>query len=308
MTRALLCGCLVLVAGCNSAALTVWEEGQDVVIASHGEAFATVHTDAEPRPYVWPLVAPGGVEVTRNHPMGSREGEQHDHPHHQSLWFAHGDVNGFDFWHGRDRRERIVLEATETRYLAAGVVEVASSYRWQVDDGDVVLRERRVLRFEDRGDHRTVDATITLQASDGDVTFGDTKEGTFALRLHPALRVEGEVATGALTNSEGDAGKAAWGKRARWLHDQGPVDGEPVGVAIFDHPENLRHPTWWHARTYGLVAANPFGVHDFERKPDGAGDLVLAQGEALTLRYRVVVHRGAWAAERVEQAWRRWAR
>ena len=86
------------------------------------------------------------------------------------------------------------------------------------------------------------------------------------------------------------------------------VDGEPVGVAIFDHPDNLRHPTWWHARTYGLVAANPFGVHDFERQPAGAGDLVLAQGEELTLRYRVVMHRGAWTAERVEQEWRRWAR
>jgi hypothetical protein len=308
MTRALICGCLVLVAGCTGAALTVWEEDQDVVIAWQGEDFATVHTDAQPRPYVWPLVAPGGVAVTRNHPMGAREGEQHDHPHHQSLWFAHGDVNGFDFWHGRDRRERIVREEAETRYLAAGVVEVDASYRWQVDDGDVVLREQRVLRFEDRGDHRTVDATITLRASDGDVTFGDTKEGTFALRLHPALRVEGKLAAGVLSNSEGDAGKAAWGKRARWLHDQGPVDGEPVGVAIFDHPDNLRHPTWWHARTYGLVAANPFGVHDFERQPAGAGDLVLAQGDELTLRYRVVMHRGAWTAERVEQEWRRWAR
>lgn len=308
MKHALLYGCLVIVAACGAPSLTTQFENDGVRISEAGEVFATVHASAEPRPYVWPVVAPGGVAVTRNHPMGTRSGEQHDHPHHQSLWFAHGNVNGFDFWHGKRHRERMVHEGMDIRYPRADVVEVDSRYSWQVDDGEVVLRERRLLRFADHGDHRTIDAAVTLRATEGEVTFGDTKEGSFALRLHPALRVDGKVAAGELTNSEGDAGKAAWGKRARWLHDQGPVDGEPVGVAIFDHPDNLRHPTWWHARTYGLVAANPFGVHDFERKPKGAGDYVLKAGEELTLRYRVVVHRGEWAPGRVDDAWQRWAR
>lgn len=301
-------GCLVLVAACNQTALTVSFQGEDVDISYAGEPFATVRAAAQPRPFVWPVAAPGGLAVTRDHPMGARDGEQHDHPHHQSLWFAHGSVNGFDFWHGKQHRERIVHEATSRRYRGAGVVDVESDYRWLVDDGDVVLRERRLLRFAERDDHRTIDAVVTLRATEGDVTFGDTKEGTFAMRLHPALRVQGAVAAGSLTNSEGDAGKAAWGKRARWLHSAGPVDGEQVGVAIFDHPDNLRHPTWWHARTYGLVAANPFGVHDFERQPKGTGDHVLKRGEELTLRYRVVVHRGPWTYARVDQAWRDWAR
>lgn len=308
MKHAALLGCLVLVAACGGPALTVQTDDLDVTITQAGEAFATVRADAQPRPFVWPVTAPGGVAVTRDHPMGARAGEQHDHPHHQSLWFAHGSVNGFDFWHGKQHRERIVHEGTGTRYLADDVVEVDSDYRWEVDEDQVLLRERRLLRFADHGNHRTIDAVVTLRATEGDVTFGDTKEGSFALRLHPALRVEGKVAAGELTNSEGDSGKAAWGKRARWLHDQGPVDGEPVGVAIFDHPDNLRHPTWWHARTYGLVAANPFGVHDFERKPKGTGDFVLKQGEELSLRYRVVVHRGAWSAARVDEAWQRWTR
>lgn len=308
MKHALLYGCLVLVAACGAPSLKTQFDDGGVKISKAGEVFATVRASAEPRPYVWPVVAPGGVAVTRDHPMGTRSGEQHDHPHHQSLWFAHGNVNGFDFWHGKRHRERMVHEGTDIRYPRADVVEVDSRYSWQVDDGEVVLRERRLLRFTDHGAYRTIDAVVTLRATEGDVTFGDTKEGSFALRLHPALRVEGNVAAGELTNSERDAGKAAWGKRARWLHDQGPVDGEPVGVAIFDHPDNLRHPTWWHARTYGLVAANPFGVHDFERKPKGAGDYVIKAGEELTLRYRVVVHRGEWAPERVDDAWQRWAR
>jgi hypothetical protein len=60
-----------------------------------------------------------------------------------------------------------------------------------------------------------------------------------------------------------------------------------------DHPSNLRHPTWWHARDYGLLAANPFGIHDFEGKEDEhLGDYTLKKDETLTLRYQVVVHQG----------------
>lgn len=317
-----LVSCLVLVAGCRGPALSVSGAGIDMSITRGRDAVATVRAGAQPRPHIWPIYAPGGVAVTRDHPMGERAGEQHDHPHHQSLWFAHGNVNGFDFWHSKKHRERIVHHATRSAQEGGtaavegdaveiesdGAVEVESDYTWEVEDGDVVLEETRTLRFEEHADHRTIDATITLRAAAAEVTFGDTKEGSFALRLHPALRVEGKVAAGILRNSEGHVGKAAWGKRARWLHDQGPIDGQAVGVAIFDHPGNLRHPTWWHARTYGLVAANPFGVHDFERKPKGAGDYTMKMGEELTLRYRVVVHRGAWAAARVEEAWRHWAR
>jgi hypothetical protein len=131
-----------------------------------------------------------------------------------------------------------------------------------------------------------------LTATERGIVFGDTKEGTFALRLHPNLRLRGAVAKGAASNREGLAGAAVWGKRSAWVAYQGPVDGEEVGVAIFDHPSNPRHPTWWHARDYGLFAANPFGAHDFEGAPEGTGDLALVRGATLTLRYRVLVFRG----------------
>ncbi|MCK5943416.1 MAG: PmoA family protein [Planctomycetes bacterium] len=282
-------------------------ENDGITILSDGGVFATVYNEARPRPYVWPLYTPAGVPVTRDFPMSERAGEQHDHPHHQSLWFAHGDVDGFDFWHGKGHRERLEHEAT---YASVGVhphVVVRSEYRWTVDEDRVLLRESRELRFEEHGDHRSIDVEVTLRAGDADVTLGDTKEGTFAMRLHPALRVDGEVATGTLRNSEGQSGKAAWGRRARWLHDHGVVDGARVGVVMLDHPDNLRHPTWWHARNYGLIAANPFGLHDFERKPDGTGDFVLRRGEPLVLRYRVIVYDGAWSEERVDAAWSAWA-
>jgi len=308
MKRTLLLSCLVLVAACSGPSLSMRFEDDGITILSEDQVFATVHNEAQPRPFVWPIHAPNGAPVTRDFPMAERDGEQHDHPHHQSLWFAHGNVNGFDFWHGKKHKERVVHTETSASVGYEPFAVVRSKYRWEVDEATVVMREEREYRFEDHGDHRTIDVAITLHASEGDVTFGDTKEGTFALRLHPALRVDGKVATGELRNSEGGSGKPVWGKQARWVDDSGTVDGKQVGVAILDHPDNLRHPTWWHARTYGLVAANPFGVHDFEKKPKGAGDFVLEKGRELTLRYRVIVHDGIWTPARLDQAWQTWAR
>ena len=112
------------------------------------------------------------------------------------------------------------------------------------------------------------------------------------LRLRSDEKRGNHTAKGNSINSEGVEGKAMWGKRAKWVDYWAPIDGNTVGVAIMDHPSNPRHPTWWHARDYGLIAANPFGIHDFEKKPKGTGDMVIANGESKTFRYRFLFHRG----------------
>ena len=278
-----------------------------VAVTVRDRPFAAVHIGAGPRPYVWPLFGPSGVPMTRDHPMGERIGEQQDHPHHQSMWVAHGDVDGFDFWHGRGHRER--LELVSGRVGQSGeAASVDAEYRWCVDDGVVLLRERRHYEFSVGADDevRFVDLRIELEAVDGPRRLGDTKEGTVAVRVHPELRAEGPVATATLTNSEGDQGRAVWGTRARWIDNSGKVGGREVGIAMFDHPDNVRHPTWWHARTYGLLAANPFGVHDFDKEPAGTGDLMLQPGEPLVQRYRFVLHGAGWTAARIERAFQQW--
>ena len=113
--------------------------------------------------------------------------------------------------------------------------------------------------------------------------------------------------TAVLVNSEGQRDGAVWGRRARWIDTLGTVDGQAVGLAMFDHPANHAHPTWWHARTYGLLAANPFGVHDFEKRPKGTGTLTVPVGGALCLRYRVLLHGAGWDTERLDAAWRAFA-
>jgi len=128
-----------------------------------------------------------------------------------------------------------------------------------------------------------------------------------AIRVAPTLRHEGDRAAGAMRNSEGVEGAAVWGKRARWVDYNGPVDGRAVGIAIFDHPENFRHPTWWHARAYGLFAANPFGVHDFEGAERGTGDRVVPAGGELRLRYRLLFYSGEAPAEELDSAFAEYA-
>jgi hypothetical protein len=145
---------------------------------------------------------------------------------------------------------------------------------------------------------RTIDFDILLTAVDK-VTFGDTKEGTFAIRLAAGLEEPDPKLpalpkrTGRRLNAEGATGEAGiWGKRSDWVDHFGEIDGEKLGVAILDHPSNPRHPTYWHSRAYGLFAANIFGVHDFERDRSKDGSLTLAPGGTLRFRYRVIIHPG----------------
>lgn len=278
-------------------------EESRIVVQVGDEPFAEIHFSAEPRPFVYPLFAPGGVAVTRGYPLDPKPDEAHDHPHHQSLWFAHGSVNGSDFWSGQDAVMRLsgdpIVESKKDG------VTCTTHYLWQAKE-QTVLKEERTIRFALEGDARVVDFTTRLTATEKEVRFGDTKEGSFAIRTHPQLRLSGPVANGKAINRAGDKGESVWGKRAGWIVYHGPIDGKKVGIAMFDHPENLRHPTWWHARKYGLVAANPFGIHDFEKKPAGSGEHLLPAGESLTLNYRVVLFAGPFSRAHIEDAYSRY--
>jgi hypothetical protein len=211
-------------------------------------------------------------------------------------------VNGVDFWQGRGQ---IVAVGPPRVERDEGRIE--QSCEWRGPDGAVVARERRSLQFHCGPDTRTVDFATALVRDDGPLVFGDTKEGTFALRLRPELCFEGQGAAGAVIDSEGRTGPSVWGQHARWIAYSAELAGALHTVALFDHPDNHGHPTTWHARGYGLAAANPFGLAEFQGAAKGAGELVVPQGAELRLRYRVWLHRGPCEAAGVEAAWRRYA-
>jgi len=265
-----------------------------VVVTVDGAAFTEYRFAQQGlrRPVLFPIHGPHGLTFTRSWPVGPRlPGEPDDHPHHESFWFAHGDVNGHDFWAPR-KGERI--EQVSLDHVGDGRIEATS--RWLDPDGKPVCTDRRVLTFAAEGEDRIIDHVITITASHGPLVFGDTKEGTMALRVRPELNVkrakDGPPATGHYLNAPGQRDGEAWGRPAAWVDLSGTLDGRPVGVACFDHPANLRHPTCWHARDYGLFAANPFGLHDFTKAPAGSGRHEVAEGKSLTLRHRWLFHAG----------------
>jgi hypothetical protein len=177
-----------------------------------------------------------------------------------------------------------------------------------------VLSDTRTLRFSVVPGCRVIDWQIELNASHGPVTFGDSKEGSMAIRTRPELQLAtssqrgATLAKGQAVNSEGVRGTAIWAKRADWVDYWAEVEGKTIGVAIFDHPDNLRHPTWWHAREYGLISANPFGIHDFEQgKPADSGNFTITGGQSVTLRYRFVFHEGDPESAKIEELYEQYA-
>jgi hypothetical protein len=233
--------------------------------------------------------------MTRNWPMKTVPDEEHDHRHHRSLWFAHGSVNGHDFWSEAKDFGKIVHDGFIEVKSGKESGTIRSRDKWVAADGTVVCTDTQTLRIYQAGsdDARLFDFEITLQAPDKDVVFGDTKEGTMAVRLAETMRLRGKTGHGHIINSEGVKDAATWGKRANWCEYHGPVEGKVVGIAIFDHPDNPRHPTWWHVRDYGLFAANPFGRHDFEALADkSAGNFTIPAGKSVTFRYRFYLHQG----------------
>lgn len=258
-----------------------------------GQLFSEYFYKDVPRPYFYPILGPGNLAMSRDWPMKDTPGEEHDHKHHRSLWFAYGEINGIDFW-SEDKQFGKTLHQKFLEIKSGPVGIIRSSNQWVSADGKVILTDDRTMRIHGESNPKVLDFSITLRASAGEVTFGDTKEGMMAIRLAESMRLTHgkKPGQGRIINSEGVRDGETWGKRADWVDYSGPVQGKTVGVALFDDPRNPRHATWWHVRDYGLFAANPFGVHDFEKKPAHAGDLKLPAGEALTFSYRFIFHEG----------------
>jgi len=299
----------------KAPAVSLTEQDDRLRIELNGELFTEYIFEREDGffPAFYPVMGPGEVAMTRKFPFEEIEGEDTDHPHHQSLWFAHSDVNGETFWAVKTYKDRtsgkerapghqVHQEFTEVVSGDDGGHFVAKN-NYVGSDGEIVMTDTRTVRIPAVADEmasRIIDIEIAFHATNGEVVFGDEKDAGMAIRVASDLQAERrtkdpkkmKAATGNLVNSEGITGVETWGKRARWVDSFGKVGGEAVGVAIMDHPGNPRYPTWWHSRTYGLITANAFGQHFFEKLDDpDAGAFVLADGETATFRWRFVFHR-----------------
>jgi hypothetical protein len=275
------------------------------------------------KPVLYPLVDDDGITVTRGYPLAPLPNERVDHPHHAGLWFNYGNVNGFDFWNNSDA----IPESDRHKYGTIRFEKIVSSKSgaergeltvdsiWQTAAGQDILRERTKYVFLNRKGARVIDQVITLEAL-APVVFNDDKEGLLGMRVASWLEspeekggvfmdangkptkvdaVPNSTATGIYETSEGIKGPAVWSTRGRWCTLTGHADGHEVAIAIIDHPGNPGYPTYWHARGYGLFAANPLGRSIFDPKQPPL-KFSLAKGQKTTFRYRVILFSHATTA------------
>ena len=277
--------------------------GKNLDIRVNGEPFTTYDCATGPnKPYFYPIFGAGGKRVTRRYPVELVPTEERDHPHHRGMWFTHGEVNGDDYWSEAPTAAATFHRAFEN--IQGGPVYGYFRARtdWIGNDGKKDAEDTREFWVYNVKNGRLMDVEVTVRATTGPVVFGDTKEGSFGIRLPDTMRVKG--GGGHIENSKGLKDGDTWGKRAEWVDYYGPVDGETVGVAILDHPRNLRHPTYWHVRDYGLFAVNPFGIHDFEKgQTKGVGDFTIPNGGSQVFRYRIFFHRGSTPEANMPAAW-----
>jgi len=249
----------------------------------------------------------------RNYPLakGDPEKTKNDHPHHTSLWVAYGSVNGVDNWSNAAKAGWQIHKAFEAVESGAEGGMFRETLDWTDAEKKPILAEVRTVRIPRPKDDacRILDLEITLQAKYGKVVFGETKEGGMcSTRMRTEFRADKEGTNGRLVNSNGESAGASWGKRALWVDASGEVEGKRTGYAIFDHPSNLRHPVYWHSRTYGLLTTNPFAIQSFDKKAEEKGGYTLDEGKELTLRYRVLFHLGDEKEGKVAERYAEYAR
>lgn len=302
--------------GATPDGVQVTERGADLEFSIDGDVFTRYRFagDGLARPYFWPVYGPGHAQVTRAYPMiPDAPGETRDHPHHRSIWVAYGEIDGYDAWsetpnHGSTLH--VAFDGVTSGPVYGGFREQT---KWVDAQGWQLLTEERDVRvYRTSGDIRLMDLDLhwTFARLDGrgrkyslgQVHLGDTKEaGLVAVRVATSMDAKD---AGKIENAWGGVNEGeTWGRRAPWCDYSGPVNGQTVGIAAFDHPSNLHFPCYWHVRNYGLMGANPFSGETFTENPLENGAVTFNYGDELRFRYRLCIHPGDASSAKVGDHW-----
>lgn len=328
---ALVCGLFAAIPNARAQQLPIKvvkdPAGTNITITAAGQPFTTfLYPDSLAKSVLYPIYAPDGQTITRGFPLATRPGEPVDHPHHLGLWFNYENVNGLDFWnnsyaipepkrsqqYGWIHTDSIIQAGNATATNNVGVIRYAG--RWTDSKQNVLLTEHTTYYFTATATERHIDrvSTLTAVATDG-VNFPDAKDGLLGLRVTKELQIpsnapgefvdnKGNITkvaagntpgiNGTYLTSEGKRGDSAWGTRGTWCLLYGKKGVDTLSIAIIDHPSNPGYPSYWHARGYGLFAANPLGQKVFSNGRQ-ALNFHLQKGQSVTFRYRIVIAAGA---------------
>ncbi|MGC1618570.1 MAG: PmoA family protein [Candidatus Acidiferrum sp.] len=316
--------------------VVVDEQARRVDVSIDGKPFTSyIWPTTLKKPVLYPLRTAEGTIITRGYPLERRAGERIDHPHHAGLWFNYENVNGIDFWNNSDaipaergpKMGTIVQRAILSTKSGAHEGELDVTADWVTFEKKILLKEHTHFVFRGGPGFRSVDRITTLTAQGEKVSFPDEKDGMLGLRVIRALEIPSdkpEVFTdaaghpttvakldntgvnGTYLTSEGKKGDGAWGTRGRWCNLSGMVGDEPVTITILDNPENPGFPTYWHARGYGLFAANPLGEKVFSNGKEEL-NFSLAAHASVTFRYRILISTAILTPEATEAAYKDFA-
>ena len=285
------------------------------------------------KPVLYPLRTAQGTVVTRGFPLDPRPGERVDHPHHSGYWLNYGNVNGVDFWNNSvalPPEERAKMGTITQRRITRATGgkdrgELSVETDWIMPDGQPIMREATTFVFHSGPNLRAIDRITTLTALDKRVLFRDDKEGMIGMRVRRELEqptnepltftdssgrpttvkvLDNTGVTGQYRSSEGKTGDAVWGTRARWTMLAGKVGQESITLVMLDHPKNVGFPTYWHARGYGLFAANPLGQEVFSNGKEKL-NFTLEPKQSVTFRYRLLIISGPATPDEVETQYRK---
>ena len=293
--------------------------GNQIDIRIGGKPFTTfLYPDSLEKPVLYPLRAADGTIVTRGFPLDPKPGDPTDHPHHIGLWFNYENLNGLDFWNNsyaipKDKKSQYGWIHTDKiiETISGDIGMLTYHANWTNQQKEVILEETTRFEFSGDANQRIIDRFTTLKA-DKDALFKDAKDGMLGLRLAHELQMQttedqkftddkgivtvvkggtDKIPTGNYLTSAGKTGNDAWSTRGVWCKVYGKMGADSVSIAIIDHPQNPNYPTFWHARNYGLFAANPLGEKIFTNGKSEK-NLTLKKGESVTFRYRIVIENG----------------
>ncbi|MGC4103996.1 DUF6807 domain-containing protein [Ferruginibacter sp.] len=293
---------------------------KEIAINFNGQLLtAYCYYDSSRKPVLYPVNTVDGIMVTRQYPFHIVPGERTDHPHHTGIWLNYESVNGLDFWNNstaiepakRNQYGTILHQKVLDKKTNGNTASLTTASTWVRPDGKVLLNENTRFNFSVNGNDFIIDRITTLTATDTTVLFKDVKDGMLGMRVARELEMpskekgsfiddkgnvtvvppSGSDVTGMYYNSDGVKGDSVWSTKGKWAILTGKKDGKPVTIGMIDHPLNVGYPTYWHARGYGLFAANPLGRKVFSNGKEEL-NFSLAPKRSVTFRYRIIIHSG----------------
>jgi hypothetical protein len=306
------------------------EAARRVDVTIDGQPFTSyVWPQRLTKPVLYPIHDAKGALVTRGWPLDPRPGERTDHPHHVGLWLTYESVNGVDFWNNSDaikpdaaaKMGTIVHRRIVSAKSGSDHGELVTEMDWVLPGGKTVLREHAQFVFSGDTTRRMIERTSTLTALDERVVFNDQKDGFLGMRVARQLEqpsktpevytdaagrptkvpvLDNTGVTGSYVSSEGKKGDDVWSTRGKWTLLAGKIGDEAVTLAILDHPKNPGFPTYWHARGYGLFAANPLGQKVFSNGREQL-NFTLEPHASATFRYRVLILEGTATPDQLDR-------